>query len=82
MAFYRLYYIGSNGHIQDRVDYDTPDDLGALARAQQLCGIVEIEVWQGARFVARVALDGTASIAPRSMAGANAPAHQPAAHAE
>ena len=40
MAFYRLYYIGSNGHIQDRVDYDAPDDLGALARAQQLCGIV------------------------------------------
>ncbi|MEI9929709.1 MAG: hypothetical protein WDM89_03850 [Rhizomicrobium sp.] len=51
-----------DGQINKRHDYFAPDDLEALERAKQICGPDEIEVWQGARFVARVAIDGEASI--------------------
>lgn len=68
MTDYKLYYIGSDGHITYRDDYAALDDRGALGRAQQISGPMdmEIEVWQGARFIARVAIDGSASTAPQS----------------
>jgi hypothetical protein len=68
MTDYKLFYIGSDGHITYRDDYAALDDLGALGRAQQISGPMdmEIEVWQGARFIARVAIDGSASTAPQA----------------
>ena len=66
MPDYKLYRICPAGQIQSRDDYAASDDLEALARAQQICGSHEIEIWDGARFVARVAADGSAShIAPQ-----------------
>ena len=61
---YKLYSIGHDGHIEKRHDYHAPDDLAALDEARRICGPYEIEVWEGARFIARVAIDGTASIIP------------------
>jgi hypothetical protein len=61
MPAYSFCYIRPDEHVQSREDYDAPDDLGALMLAQQLCDPEEVEVWQGTRFVARVAVDGTAS---------------------
>jgi hypothetical protein len=61
---YKLYCIGDDGHINKRHDYCAPDDLAALEQAHKLCGPHEVEVWERARFVARVKADGTASDAP------------------
>jgi len=61
---YKLYCIGPDGHIEKRHDYKTSDDLAALERAKEICGPHEVEVWEGARFVARVKADGTASMTP------------------
>jgi hypothetical protein len=61
MSDYKLYCIGLDGHIEKRHDYFAPDDLDALDRAKQICGPHEVEVWEGARFIARVKADGTAS---------------------
>ena len=61
MHEYKLYCIGSNGHIESRHDYRARDDLAALERARELCHEFEIEIWEGARVVTRVAKDGTAS---------------------
>lgn len=61
MGEYKFYCIGPDGHIVSRQDYAARDDLAALDRARELCGQYEIEVWEGARMVTRVAKDGTAS---------------------
>ena len=60
MPDFRVYFIGLDGHIEKRHDYFAPDDLAALDRAREICGPHEVEVWEGARIVARVAGDGTA----------------------
>ncbi len=62
MSDYKLYCIGFDGHIEKRHDYHAPDDLTALDRAREICGPHEVEVWEGARMIARVAADGTASM--------------------
>ena len=62
MREYKFYCVGSDGHIVSRHDYTAVDDLAALDRAKELCGEYEIEVWEDARFAARVARDGTASL--------------------
>ena len=64
MRDYKLYVIGDDGHIVNRHDYPAKDDLGALQRAKELCAKNEIEVWEGARFIARVAVGGGASMVP------------------
>ena len=58
---YKLYCIGRDGRIAERHDYWVPDDVDALERAREICGPYEVEVWAGARFVARVAADGKTS---------------------
>ena len=58
---YKLYCIGDDGHIKKRHDYAAPDDLAALNQARKICGPHEVEVWERARFVARVKADGTTS---------------------
>lgn len=65
---YKLYSIGHDGHIEKRHDCNAPDDLAALDKARALCGPHEIEVWNGARFVARLAADGSAStVTPKGV---------------
>jgi hypothetical protein len=61
---YKLYCVGDDGHINKRHDSRAKDDLDALEQAQKLCGPHEVEVWEGARLVARVAGNGTASMVP------------------
>jgi hypothetical protein len=58
---YKLYSIGPDGHIEKRHDCWAEEDFGALEQAREICGPHEVEIWEGARFVARVAGDGTAS---------------------
>lgn len=53
---YKLYSIDRTGHVISRRDFVAHDDLAALLEAEQSCAKNEIEVWQGARRVARVKL--------------------------
>jgi hypothetical protein len=59
MSDYNVYCIDNAGHIFWRHDYFAPDDAAALNSGRELCGPHDVEVWQGARFVARVAGGGT-----------------------
>lgn len=54
MNQYKFYFLDENGHIFSAQDHLLRDDLDALAAAQKLNGDHVIEVWQGARQVARV----------------------------
>lgn len=53
MREYRVYLIGRAGHIVHRVDMFCDDDEAAKERAQLLGGIHPVDLWQGARLVAR-----------------------------
>lgn len=64
MGDYKLYCIGEDGHISNRHDYNGADDLDALDQARKIRWPHEVEVWERARFVARIKADGTASQTP------------------
>jgi hypothetical protein len=61
MSLYYLYRIDDQNHIFDRRDVVAMDDFAALEKAQRQCTEYEIEIWERARFVTRVAKDGMAS---------------------
>jgi hypothetical protein len=54
MLEYRAYLIGRNGHIVYRVDILCVDDEAAKERAELLVDSHTVELWQGARLVARL----------------------------
>ena len=54
MLEYRAYLIGRDGHIVHRVDILCVDDEAAKERAQLLVDSHTVELWQGARLVARL----------------------------
>ena len=54
MREYRAYLIGRDGHIVHRVDILCVDDEAAKERAQLLVDSHTVELWQGARLVARL----------------------------
>jgi hypothetical protein len=55
MPEYRAYLIGSDGHFRDAVGMNCEDDKSASERAANLAEAeaVEIELWQGARMIAK-----------------------------
>jgi hypothetical protein len=63
---YKIYSIGLDGHIEKRHDCWAQEDFHALSQARRISGPGDVEVWQGARFVARVARDAATS--PKEMA--------------
>ena len=52
MQEYRVYVIGPDGHVQDRIDLECADDDAAIERAKQLVDGRDIELWQLARKIA------------------------------
>ena len=52
MRGYRVYVVGRNGHIMNRVDLHCENDDDAKARARQLVEQHTIELWDGGRRVA------------------------------
>lgn len=54
MLEYRAHLIGRDGHIVHRVDILCVDDEAAKERAQLLVDSHTVELWQGARLVARL----------------------------
>ena len=53
MAEYRAYVIGTDGHIERRVDLVLPDETTALQRAKQLVDGHAVELWEGATRIER-----------------------------
>ena len=51
---YKLYRLNGSGHIVSDRDIVVRDDLAALQEAERDCEKCAVEVWQGARRVARV----------------------------
>ena len=50
---YRVYIIGEDGHIRQRVDLVCSDDELARTEAAQLVDGHDVELWQGTRRIAR-----------------------------
>jgi len=64
MPDYRAYILGIDGHRfiwAENFLSDHPDDAAAMAAAKQLCDSHDIELWHGARLVARFSPDGKIS---------------------
>ena len=59
---YRLYCLDEKDHIVSARNFLALDDLTALAEAEGACAKNAVELWQGARRVARVKL-GNAPLA-------------------
>ena len=49
---YRVYLIGPDGHIMNRVEMICEDDDSAKQRAKQLALDCRVELWKGARMIA------------------------------
>jgi hypothetical protein len=47
MHGYRIYFIGDDGHIKDRIEFGNPDDDEAREHARQLTNGRDVEVWRG-----------------------------------
>ena len=64
MAYYRLYFLdGHSGHIHEFREFETEDDVAALAQASAWRSISPMELWCGGRKVRR--WEGIASLHPR-----------------
>jgi hypothetical protein len=56
MALYRIYKVDADDHIADAENVECANDEEAGAKALQLKGAYPtVEVWEGARLVARIA---------------------------
>ena len=53
MTDYCVYIFGPDGHISNRIDFFCDDDRAARKCAKQLVNGHDIELWQGARKLAR-----------------------------
>jgi hypothetical protein len=53
---YRLYCLDPTGRVLSARDVVAHDDLSALQEAEDSCEKYAVEIWQGARRVARVKL--------------------------
>lgn len=53
MSDYRAYLVGSDGHIFQAMNLYVPDDAAAIAAALQLVDGHDVELWQGARKIAK-----------------------------
>ena len=49
---YRVYIIGRNGHIMDRVDVFAESEDDAKAQAKKLVESFAVELWEGSRMIA------------------------------
>jgi hypothetical protein len=54
MAEYRVYAIGSDGHIVKSTPLVCEDDSQAVAKAREFREGHPLEIWSGERFVARL----------------------------
>jgi hypothetical protein len=46
MQGYRVYFIGDDGHIKDRVEFSCPNEEAARAYARRLIDGQDVELWR------------------------------------
>lgn len=51
MQGYRVFILGSDGHVQNRVDLDCQDEAEAIKQAEQLVDGHDVELWQLDRLI-------------------------------
>jgi hypothetical protein len=51
---YRLYFLDPSNHITSAQDFQNQDDNGAIAHAMDCADRRDVELWSGARLVARI----------------------------
>ncbi len=61
MHDYKIYVLDGQEHIVLAYDFKGSDDASALEESKKHSDKTLIEVWQGARFVARIARDAKAA---------------------
>jgi len=54
MVEYRIYSVGSDGHFMKSECLECPSDADAIKQAGQSMDIYDVELWSGARVVARL----------------------------
>ena len=59
MAHYRLYFLNDKNHIRRAVSLECDDDASAIALINQHRDGHAMELWEGARRVARFKVDGS-----------------------
>jgi len=55
MAGYRLYFLDDNGRIRDAAEFECDGDAEALSQAEARGDGRAMELWSGARVVAKIA---------------------------
>jgi hypothetical protein len=51
MPDYRAYIMGTDGHVQNRVDLQCDDDVEAIRLAKQLVDGHDVELWNLVRYI-------------------------------
>ncbi len=54
MTFYRVYFIGNDGHFVSVIELDCPNDNAAIESARQFINGHDIELWQEDRKIAKL----------------------------
>jgi hypothetical protein len=54
MTDYRVYVIGLDGHFLKAVELDCASDSAAIESAKRFIDGLDVEVWQGDRFIIRL----------------------------
>ncbi len=54
MTFYRVYFIGNDGHFVSVIELDCPNDHAAIESARQFINGHDIELWQEDRKIAKL----------------------------
>jgi hypothetical protein len=53
--YYRLYFLDAFSHITSAQDFESQEDTGAIEHAVDFTDDRNVELWSGARLVARIA---------------------------
>ena len=64
MSHYRLYFLDRNDHIRHALDIECQDDAEAIELVEGHRDGRTMELWQGARRVARIEGDGSPQAQP------------------
>ena len=60
MHHYRIYLIDKTNHFAQALDFEGPDDLSALDKANLMRQCQPAEIWESTRLVARITSTGEA----------------------
>jgi hypothetical protein len=53
MTYYRVYFIGNDGHFVSAIELDCPNDNAAIESAKQFINGHDIELWREDRKIAK-----------------------------